>query len=131
MPRSQVTGNPFTASNEEQETRACAWGAGDVRHAKAEVRQTNSESGGLPTIPWARLATLTASGPSCERQEHLDAIINGAGQSQRRRLTRALDVLTVRWATNRLSHACWWMLNTQALVLRKEKERTCKEFDDE
>ena len=94
------------------------------------MRQANSESCGLPAIPWARLAALTAPGPSCKRQEHLDDIINGAGRSQRRRLTRALDELTVRWATNRLSHACRWMLNTQVLFLKKEKEPTCNEFDD-
>jgi hypothetical protein len=60
----------------------------------------------------------------------LDDILNGAGASQRRRLTRTLDELTVRWATNRLPRACRWLLNTQVLFLRKDREPTCKGFDD-
>ena len=55
----------------------------------------------------------------------------GSGPTQRRRLVRALDELTVRWATNTLPATCRWLLNTQVLFLRKSREPTAKQFDDE
>ena len=35
------------------------------------------------------------------------------------------------WATNTLPPSCRWLLNTQALFLEKEREPSCKHFDDE
>ena len=130
IPRSEAHGGPTTSADEARDARECSWGGGDVRRAKAEMRQAGKTPGGLPGIPWVHMAPLSAPGPSGDRQEHLDDILGGAGASQRRRLTRALDELTVRWATNQLPPACRWMLNTQVLFLKKEREPTSKEFDD-
>ena len=58
-------------------------------------------------------------------------MMRGSGPTQRRRLVRALDELTVRWATNNLPASCRWLLNTQLLFLRKSREPTAKQFDDE
>ena len=44
---------------------------------------------------------------------------------------RALDALTVGWATNALPPTCRWLLNTQVLFLQKAREPACKLFDDE
>ena len=58
-------------------------------------------------------------------------MMRGSGPTQRRRLVRALDELTVRWATNNLPASCRWLLNTQLLFLPKSREPTAKQFDDE
>jgi hypothetical protein len=79
IPRSQAGGTPCTGPEEDTESRACAWGCGDVRQARAEMRQAGKTPSRAPTIPWVRLARLTAPGPSGDRQEHLDDIIEGAG----------------------------------------------------
>eukprot|EP00975_Prorocentrum_lima_P061188 12827491-Prorocentrum_lima.AAC.1 len=50
--------------------------------------------------------------------------------SQRRRLVKILNELTVRWATNRLPPACGWLLDTQVIFLRKDRNEA-KQFDDE
>ena len=81
-------------------------------------------------MPRVRLAALSAPGPSADKQEHLDDIMHGAGPAQKRRLVKAMDELTFRWATNTLPEACRWLLNTQILFLRKDREPTRKIFDD-
>lgn len=43
---------------------------------------------------------------------------------------RALDELTVRLAAGTLPDACRWLLNTQALLLRKDVDNKNKGFDD-
>ena len=58
-------------------------------------------------------------------------MLNACTPGQRRRLNRALDDLTVRWAVNALPATCRWLLNTQAIFLRKDREPTCKDFDDD
>ena len=44
---------------------------------------------------------------------------------------RALDELTVRWATGTLPDACRWLLDTQLLFLKKDTANKNKDFDDE
>ena len=78
-----------------------------------------------------KLASWSAPGPSGDRQEHVDDMYRGCTPGQRRRLNRVLDELTVRWAINALPPTCRWMMNTHALFLRKEREPTSKEFDDD
>ena len=133
IPRSghSAPGGPFTTPDEAEAARRPAWGAGDVAAARAEMREAGRKPGSLPGIPWTHLAPLSAPGPSGDRQEHLDDCLAGAGVSHRRRLVRCLDDLTVAWATNTLPPVCRWMLNTQALFLVKEKEPSCKYFNDE
>eukprot|EP00974_Lingulodinium_polyedra_P095332 9237569-Lingulodinium_polyedra.AAC.1 len=58
-------------------------------------------------------------------------MMRASSATQRRRLTRALDELAVRWATNQLPASCRWMLNTLVVFLRKSRVPTCKAFDDE
>ena len=130
IPRSHLDGSPCPTPEEEREARECAWGGGDIARAKADMRQACRTPGRGPALPWVHLPPLTAPGPTGDRQEHLDDIMKGAGASQRRRLTRCLDELTVRWATNQLPRACRWVLNTQVLFLVKGHTPTSKEFDD-
>ena len=121
----------YTTEGEVTDAKACAWGAGDVKSAQTEMRQAGKPAGGRPGIPWVRLPPLSAPGPSGERPEHLEDIINSSGASQRRCLMRALDALTIGWATNTLPTTCRWLLNTQVLFLMKGGEAASKDFDDE
>ena len=57
-------------------------------------------------------------------------MLKGCGATRRRRLTVALDELTIRWATNTLPSSCRWQLNTQVLFLKESREPTPKLFDD-
>ena len=50
----------------------------------------------------------------------MDDILRSCGPAVRRRLMRALDELTVRWAAGTLPDARRWLLNTQLLFLRKD-----------
>lgn len=70
-------------------------------------------------------------GPSAERQEHLDAVVSFASACNRRRLQRAIDTLTVRWAVGDLPHSCRWLLKAQLFFLSKDREPACKHFNDE
>ena len=67
---------------------------------------------------------MSASGPTGEPQEHLDAIVSFARAGQRRRLFRVLDVLTIKWATGDFSEECRFLLSTQMMFLKKEKGPT-------
>ena len=74
---------------------------------------------------------MSAPGPAGERQQHLDIIVPFAGAGQKRRLFRGLDILTIKWATADLSEECRILLNTQLMSLKKEKDPTAKQFDDD
>ena len=54
-----------------------------------------------------------------------------AGAGQRRRLFRGLDILTIKWATGDLPEECRFLLNTQLIYLKKEKDPASKQFDDD
>ena len=53
------------------------------------------------------------------------------GAGQKRRLFGVLDILTVKRATGDLPEECRFLLNTQLMFLKKEKDPTTKLFDDE
>ena len=74
---------------------------------------------------------MSAPGPTGERQEHLDAIVSFAGAGQRRRLFRGLDILTIKWATGDLPEGSRFFQNTQLMFLKKKKDPTSKQFDDD
>ena len=131
IPRCQRASGPRATAEEANEARACAWGGGDLRAARKDMQAAGKQPDGPPGIPWAKLAPWSAAGPTGDRQEHLDAMMRASSATQRRRLTRALDELAVRWATNQLPASCRWMLNTLVVFLRKSKTPTCKAFDDE
>eukprot|EP00973_Karenia_brevis_P063539 8829687-Karenia_brevis.AAC.1 len=77
------------------------------------MREAGKQPDGPPRIPWVHLAPWSAPGPTGDRQEHLDDMLSNAGASQKRRLKRDLDELTVRWAVNKLPSTCRWLPNTQ------------------
>ncbi len=131
IPRCGDDRGPFASAQEADMARAGAWGAGDRREARREMRKARRSPEGLPGIPWARLPPYAAPGPTGDRQEQLDDILRSCGASHRRKLRRALDELTVRWAINDLPPTCRWLLNTQGSFLQKQREPTSKEFDDE
>jgi len=108
-----------------------AWGGGNFQRAKAAMCEVGRERTSMAGIPYVKLAPLSAPGPTGDRQEHLDAIIDFAGAAHRRRLFRTLDKLTVRWAIGDLPVCCRWLLNTQAIFLKKDREPQCKHFDDD
>ena len=94
------------------------------RESTAAAKQVSSRS--------SRQTGATSSlGPTGERQEHLDAIVSFAGARQRRRLFRGLHILTLKWATGDLPEECRFLLNTQLMFLKKEKDPTSKQFDDD
>ena len=53
------------------------------------------------------------------------------GAGQRRRLFRGLDILTIKWAAGDLPEECRFLLNTQFMFLKKEKDPTSKQLDDD
>ena len=130
IPRSVAEHGPLTTEQEKEAARECAWGQGEYRQARKEMREAGKKPGSHAGIPWARLAPWSAPGPSGDRQEHLDGVLKNCGASRRRRLLRAIDELTVKWAVDALPPSCRWLLNTQLLFLRKNREPTCKTFDD-
>ena len=44
---------------------------------------------------------------------------------------RGLDIHTIKWATGGLLEECRFLLNTQLVYLKKEKDPTSKQFDDD
>ena len=45
--------------------------------------------------------------------------------------SRSLDILTIQWATGDLPEECRFLLNTQLMFLKKEKDSASKQFDDD
>ena len=131
IPRSDEPIHACPGITERTAAAGHAWGKGSRREAKAAMKDVNKQRTGLASLPHVRLAPLSAPGPTGDRMEHLEAIIAFAGAGQRRRLFRALDSLTVRWAIGDLPASCQWLLNTRLMFLIKEREPTCKVFDDE
>ena len=95
------------------------------------MREQGRSKTGIASLPHVKLAPMSVPGTTDERQEHLDAIISFAGPGQRRRLFRGLDVLTIKWAIGDLPEECRFLLNTQLMFLKKEKDPTSKQFDDD
>ena len=46
-------------------------------------------------------------------------------------LVSGLDILTIKWATGDLLEECRFLLNTQLVFLKKEKDPRSKQFDDD
>ena len=131
IPRSAEPALAPADDAERDASRSLAWGQGDARAAKAAMREVGRQKTGLASLPHVKIAPMSAPGPSGDRQEHLDSIVDFAGAGQRRKLFRALDQLTVRWAIDDLPDCCRWLLNTQVFFLRKDRDLKCKFFNDE
>ena len=119
IPRSVRGEATFTSAEESREAKAMAWGEGEFQQAKVAMKEANRQNNGKVSLPHVRLAAMCATGPSGERQEHIDDIVKFADVSQRRRLFRSIDVLTVRWAIGDLPEQCRCLLDTQAMFLQK------------
>jgi len=130
IPQAEAGHATLTTDTERQESAACSWGCGNDEEAKRAMRQAGRSAGSPPKLPWVRLPPLSAPGPSGERPEHLEDILNSTHTSAKRKLLRALDKLTVRWATGSLPDTCRWLLNTRVMFLRKDREPVDNDFDD-
>ena len=103
-----------------------AWGCGSCKMARSAMREQGRTRKGITSLPHVKLSPMSASGPTGERQEHLDAIVSFAGAGQRRRLFRGIDMLTIKWALGDLPEDCRFLLNTHLMCLKKEKENNLK-----
>ena len=130
IPRSSGIGTHPT-SVECAEAARIAWGGWRYKLARSAIREQGRSKRGIASLPHFKLAPVSAPGPTGERQEHLDAIVSFAGDGHRRRLFRGLDILTIKWATGDLAEECRFLLNTQVMFLKKEKDPTSKQCDDD
>ena len=78
IPRSSDAARAQIGPHETSAAMAHAWGGGDPDAARSALRQAGKRPGGPPKLPWAHLSPLTAPGPSGERQEHLDDVLDAA-----------------------------------------------------
>ena len=85
----------------------------------------------VASLSHVKLAPMNAPCPTGERQEHLDAVMSFAGAGQRRRQFRGFGIILVKWATTDLPEERRFLLNTQVMFLKKEKDPTTKFFDDD
>ena len=95
------------------------------------MREQGRSNTSIASLHHVKLSPMSAFGPTGEWQEHLDAIVSFARVGQRRRLFRELDIPTIKWATSDLPEECRFLLNTQLLFLKKYKDPTSKQFDDD
>ena len=128
IPRSSGIGT-HPSSAECAEAARIGWSGGRHKLARS-VREQGRSQTGIVSLR-CKLSPMSAPGPTGERQEHLDATVSFAGVGQRRRLFRGLDILTVKWATGDVPEEGRFLLNTQPTFLKKEKDPTSKQFDDE
>ena len=113
------------------EAARIAWGGGRYKPARSAMRERGRSKTGIASLPHFKLAPISAPGPTGERQEQLDAIVSFAGAGHRRRLFRGIDILTIKWATSDLPEERRFLLNTQVTFLKKEKDPTSKQCDDD
>ena len=85
-----------------------------------EQAQTNQDNNRLNFLTRPKFPPLTAPGPTGERPEHLELALSEAGYRSRKRLLKALDVLTAQWAVGGITDHAAWMLDTQLIWLRKQ-----------
>ena len=97
--------------------------------ARSSVREQGRNRTGIASLPHVKLSPVSA--PAGERQEHWDVVVSFAGAGQRTRLFRELDILTLKWSTGDLPEECRFLLNTQLMFQKKEKDSTSKQFDDD
>ena len=121
IPRSLGIGTHPTRAECAEATHA--WGGVRYKLARIAIREQGRSKTGI--------APMSALGTTADRQEHLDAIVSFAGTGQRRRLFPSLDIITIKWATGDLPEECHFLLHTKLMYLKKEKEPTSKQFDDD
>ena len=95
------------------------------------MREQARSKTGIASLPHVKLSPMSARGPTGGRQEHLDALVSFAGAGQRKRPFWCLDIPTIKWATGDLLEECRSLLNTQLMFLKKEKDPTTKQFEND
>ena len=124
--------NAHPTSAECAEAARTAWGGGRYKLARSEMREQGRGKTGNASLPHVKLSPMSAPGPAGDRLEHLERhCLSFAGAGQRRRLLRGLDTLTIKWAVGDLPEECRFVLNAQLMFLKKEKNPTSKQFDDD
>ena len=100
------------------------------RGAEADaMREQVRSKTGIASLPHVKLAPMSASGHTGERQERLDANIPFYGAGQWRCLFRGLEILTIKRAKGDSQEECRFLLNTQLMFLNKEWDPTSKQCD--
>ena len=107
------------------------WEGGRYKATRSAMREQRRNKTGITLLPHVKLAPMRAPGPTGGRQDHLDAIISFARVGQWRRQFRCIDILTIKLAIGDLPEECRFLLNTQLMFLKKEKDPTSKQFDDD
>ena len=55
IPRSSLSSSPCTTAGETEAAKTCAWGGGDPRQARQEMRNAMTRPGEPRHMPWVRL----------------------------------------------------------------------------
>ena len=126
IPRSSGIGTHLTSARCVEAARV-AWRWRAIQTGAERDEGARTQQNRCPV----KLSPTSALGPTGERKGHLDAFVSFAGAGQRRRLFWGLDVLTIKWAIGDLLEECRFLLNTQLRFLKKEKDPTSKQFDDD
>ena len=87
IPRSPGYWNSFFQCGE---AARIVWGSGRYKLARSAMSEQGRTRTGIASLPHIKLSLMSAPGPTCERQEHLDAVVSFAGAGQRRCLFQAL-----------------------------------------
>ena len=87
-----------------------------TKKARSATREQGRTRTGIASLPHVKLSPMSGPGPTGERQEHLDAIVSFAGAGQ---------------ATGDFPEECRFLLDTQLMFLKKEKDPTSKLLDDD
>ena len=95
IPRSLGSGTHPTSAENAQAARV-GWGGGRYTAARGVLERTKSQQNKYRVALARQTGAHECSGPTGERQEHVDAIISFAGAGQRRRLCRGLDIQTIK-----------------------------------
>ena len=132
IPRSTDFDASKASDADLQFAQANTWGGGDPVRAKAAMEAAAQLAGcRRGTLPHVSLPNLTAPGRTGDRPEHLRHCLMANNAGPKRRLRRALDALTVQWATGTVSQDARWLLNTCAFWLKKQNGVSLDEEDCE
>ena len=118
IPRS-TNDAPGSTAAEHARATANAHHHGDPAQARRELTEASGDDEGPPKMPHIKFAALTAPGPSGERPEHWTDCMSTKHAASKRRLTRALDALSVQMALGTIAPAASWILDTALIWLRK------------
>ena len=97
---------------------------------RSAMREQGRSKTGTASLPHVKLSPVSALVLLANGRNTLDAIVSFAGAGLRRRLFHGLDILTIKCAAGD-PEECRFLLNAQLMFLKKEKDPTSKEFDDD